>query len=104
MTKHMIQLLDNYLLAVYQLNHYNDLESIINITPQKYSDSKSYIDFYYNNAATYFGIVYNFVSDTASSVRPILFTLIISYDGIKMKFIQINEIPGATLNVNKAYK
>lgn len=79
------------------------LDAVLDITAQKYySNSKTYLNFYYDKATSYFGIIYNLSSNNINGVRPILFTLRISYDGTQIKFDQINEAPGATLNVNKA--
>lgn len=79
------------------------LDAVLDITAQKYySDLKTYLNFYYDKATSYFGIIYNLSSNNINGVRPILFTLRISYDGTQIKFDQINEAPGATLNVNKA--
>lgn len=79
------------------------LDAVLDITAQKYySDSKTYLNFYYDKATSYFGIIYNLSSNNINGVRPILFTLRISYDGTQIKFDQINEALGATLNVNKA--
>lgn len=60
------------------------------------------MDFYYDKATSYFGIIYNLGNNNINGVRPILFTLRISYDGTQIQFNQLNEAPGATLNVNKA--
>lgn len=79
------------------------LDGVLDITAQKYySNSKTYLNFYYDKATSYFGIIYNLSSNNINGVRPILFTLRISYDGTQIKFDQINEALGATLNVNKA--
>lgn len=79
------------------------LDGVLDITAQKYnSDSKTYLNFYYEKAASYFGIIYNLSSNNINGSRPILFTLRISYDGTQIQFNQFSDAPGATLNVNKA--
>ena len=79
------------------------LDGVLDITAQKYnSGSKAYLNFYYEKAASYFGIIYNLSSNNINGSRPILFTLRISYDGTQIQFNQFSDAPGATLNVNKA--
>ena len=79
------------------------LDGVLDITAQKYnSDSETYLNFYYEKAACYFGIIYTLGSNNINGSRPILFTLKISYEGTQIQFNQFNDDPGTTLNVNKA--
>lgn len=82
----------------------SNITDIEKTTPKYYNSGgeKTYLNFYYDKGASYFGIIYSLGTNCADSYDPILFVLRTSYDGTIIKCSQINQVSGVNLKATKA--